>query len=95
MKVKYRPRTVVRLKKLWPYARQQGKEIGQIYRIGYYCRNCGLDTVWLVDKSGGYSWSADNDFIDRYFEVIEISKERSVFGKGKPKIGPLPQSVTT
>jgi hypothetical protein len=93
MKVKYKPRTVVKLIKLWPHARNQGKEIGQIYRIGYYCKDCGIDTVWLVDENGGYNWTADNEFIDRYFEVVESSKERSVYGKGKSAIAPLQYSI--
>jgi hypothetical protein len=89
MKVKYKPRTIVRLKKLWPHARKKGKEIGQIYRIGYYCENCGIDIVWLVDENGSYNWTADNEFIERHFEIVENSKERSIFGEGKPKIEPL------
>lgn len=64
-------------------------EIGQIYRIGYYCKHCGIDTVWLVDPDGKYNWTADNEFVDRHFEVMNDSKERSIYGKGKPKIGPL------
>jgi len=29
-----------------------GREIGQIYRVGYYAKQDGTDTVWLVDSSG-------------------------------------------
>ena len=89
MKVKYKPLTVLRLKKLWPHARKKGKEIGQIYRIGYYCKDCGLDTVWLVDEKGQYNWTAENDFIDKFFEIIEQSKEISIYGQGRPNLGPL------
>lgn len=83
------PRTVLRLAKLWPHARKQGHERGQIYRVGYYCRHCGRDTIWLVDSNGGYNWTADRTFIDRHFELVEVSNERSLYGKGKPKIEPL------
>ncbi|MEO0588359.1 MAG: hypothetical protein AAF078_12055 [Planctomycetota bacterium] len=83
------PRTVLRLVKLWPHARKQGREVGQVYRVGYYCRGCGRDTVWLVNRKGEYSWTADRDFIERHFKVVELSRERSLYGKGKPKLGPL------
>ncbi len=89
MKAKYKPRSVVRLKKLWPHARKQGREIGQIFRIGYYCKDCGVDTVWLVDTGGEYSWTGDIEFLDEFFELLEDSRERSIYGKGKPRIKPL------
>lgn len=83
------PKTVLRLTKLWPHARKQGREIGQIYRVGYYCPHCGRDTIWLVDPNGIYNWTADREFVERFFEVITASQERSLYGKGRPKIGPL------
>ena len=83
------PRTILRLSKLWPHARKHGRERGQVYRVGYYCRCCGRDTIWLVDRNGAYNWTADHEFIERFFEVVELSRERSLFGKGKPKIEPL------
>lgn len=83
------PGTVLRLDKLWPHARKQNRERGQVYRVGYYCKCCGTDTVWLVDPEGAYSWSADRPFIDKHFSVIQRAKERSLYGKGKPEIGPL------
>jgi hypothetical protein len=84
------PRTVLRLKKLWPQARKQGRELGQVYRVGYYCRCCGRDTIWLVDREGVYNWTADRTFIEQHFEVVSVSNERSLYGRGKPKIEPLP-----
>jgi hypothetical protein len=83
------PRTILRLTKLWPHARKQGRERGQIYRVGYYCRHCGPTIVWLVDRNGNYKWTAARQFIDRFFEIVELSSERSLYGKGKPKLGPL------
>ena len=83
------PLTVLRLKKLWPHARKQGKEKGQIYRIGYYCKNCGTDTIWLVDEKGEYGWTADREFVDNYFEILKLSNERSIYGEGRPKLGTL------
>lgn len=89
------PRTVLRLSKLWPHARKQGRERGQVYRVGYYCRHCGRDVVWLVDDDGHYNWTADREFIERHFEVLEVSRERSLYGKGKPAIEPQRQSEGT
>jgi hypothetical protein len=86
------PKTMIRLIKLWPHARKQGRDKGQIYRVGYYCKSCGTDTIWLVDKKGEYGWTVDREFIEKYFEIIELSKERSIYGKGRPKLGPLKES---
>jgi hypothetical protein len=84
-----RPLTVLRLKRLWPQARKHGHEIGQIYRVGYYCKNCGLNVIWLVDSDGTYDWTADQEFVDRFFEIVEPSRERSLYGKNRPKLGKL------
>ena len=84
-----RPLSILRLKKLWPHARKQGHEIGQIYRVGYYCKDCGTEDIWLVDKDGNYNWTVDLEFIEKFFEVVEISNERSLYGHKKPPIGPL------
>jgi len=86
MKTKYKPLTVLRIIKLWPHARKKGHEVGQIYRIGYYSKQDGLELIWLVDDNGEYNWTADNEFIDKYFEIIEPSKERSIYGNNRPKI---------
>lgn len=83
------PLTILRLKRLWPHARRQGREIGQVCRIGYYCKGCGTDTIWLVDEDGNYDWTVDALFIEKFFEVVEFSKERSIYGQGRPKLGPL------
>ena len=83
------PRTVLRLLRLWPHARKQGCEIGQIWRVGYYSRQDGDDTVWLVDQNGKYSWTANHDFISRHFEIVEISNEKSLYGAARETIGPL------
>lgn len=81
------PLTSLRLRKLWPHARKQGREVGQFYRVGYYCRHCGPQTVWLVNEAGEYCWTVDWDFVARHFEVVDLSRERSLYGKGRPKIG--------
>jgi hypothetical protein len=88
VKIKYKPLTVLRLKKLWPYAKKKGRRIGQIYRVGYYSRQDGTELIWLVDENGEYNWTADEGFLDNYFEIIELSQERSIYGDKKPKIKP-------
>ncbi len=86
------PRTVLRLARLWPHARKRGREVGQIYRVGYYCKGCGTDLIWLVDADGGYNWTADRRFIVRYFEVVELSHETSLYGRKRAPLGPLSRS---
>lgn len=81
------PRTVLRLVRLWPHARKQGHEIGEIRRVGYYSRQDGTDVVWLVDNKGNYDWTADYDWIKKHFDILELSKERSLFGRNRPKLG--------
>lgn len=87
------PLTVLRLERLWPHARKQGREKGQIYGVGYYCKGCGVDTIWLVDEHGDYNWAADLAFTAKYFKIMKPSKERSIYGKGRAKIGPLNEGV--
>lgn len=87
--IAYQPMTVLRLKKLWPHARKQGHERGEIWRIGYYSKQDGLECVWLVDKKGAYSWSATADWISEKFEIVRASTEKSVFGLRRPKLRQL------
>jgi hypothetical protein len=88
MKIKYKPLTVLRLKKLWPHAKKQGRAIGHIYRVGSYSRQDGTEVIWLVDENGDYNWTADEEFVENHFEIIELSKERSVYGDNKPEMEP-------
>ena len=89
------PLTVLRLDRLWPHARKQGRDKGQIYRIGYYCKGCGTKTIWLVDSTGDYNWTADLPFIKKHFCILELSKERSIYGKGRDSLGPMQQRPNT
>lgn len=83
------PKTLLRLIKLWPHARKQGREIGQLYRVGYYSRRDGLGIVWLVDAEGRYNWTAELPFIHQYFEIVGKSNERSWYGSKRPLLGKL------
>ena len=81
------PKTVIKITKLWPHARKHGHEIGQVWRVGYYSKKDGLDIIWLVDEKGGYSWTIEEAFLKKYFEVVRTSSEKSIYGVGKPQLG--------
>lgn len=81
------PKTLLKLVKLWPHARKHGREIGQLYRVGYYSRRDGLEIVWLVDANGSYNWTAELPFIHQHFEIVGKSKERSWYGSERPLLG--------
>jgi hypothetical protein len=46
------PRSVVRLIRADPTTPAWNSEVGRIYRVGYYNRYDGFQTVWLVDDDG-------------------------------------------
>ena len=83
------PRSVLRIKKLWPHARSQGHEKGEIRRVGYYSRQDGLDCVWLVDGKGNYDWTTDHEWLYDVFEVIEYSDETDLHGDDRPALGAM------
>ena len=66
--------------KLWPNARKQGHEIGDIWRVGYYSKQDGLDCIWLVNTEGVYDWTSDHDWLGRKFEVLSLSDEDDFHG---------------
>ena len=80
MKKPIPPRSVLRLIKLWPNARKQGHEIGEIWRVGYYSKQDGLDCIWLVNTEGVYDWTSDHDWLCRKFEVLSLSDEEDFHG---------------
>ena len=87
-----RPNTVLRLNRLWPHARKQGHEIGELRRVGYYSPRHGLDSVWLVDSKGNYNWWADHAWIEKHFEVVKHSNEKAFYGRNRPILGPIEES---
>ena len=82
--VPYPPLTVIRLKKLWPHARKQGHEKGEIWRVGYYSRQDGLECIWLVDDRGEYSWTVEVSGLEDKFEILSRSKEKNRYGRNCP-----------
>lgn len=63
------PGTQLRLIRLWPHARRQGKENGQQWYVGEYSEMDGFDVIWLVDQEGDYVWTIDHEFLYKHFEV--------------------------
>jgi hypothetical protein len=80
------PRSVVRVKVVprnpWR------KEIGRRFRTGYYSRKDGLDCIWLVDEEGSYEQTIDHEFLNKFFEIESISKERTFYGSGRQRLRP-------
>jgi hypothetical protein len=80
-KIPIEPLTEIRLKKLWPHARKQGHEIGEIKTVGYYRPQDGLDCIWLIDQQGNYSWTIDHEFLYTFFEIHKPSLETDLYGE--------------
>jgi hypothetical protein len=65
------------------------REVGRLFRIGYYGQIDGLDCIWLVDENGEYSQTIDHEYLHRFFRIESLSQERSLYGRGRPKFGPF------
>lgn len=83
------PKTRIRIKRLWPYARKKGHNVGDVWRVGYYARDDGLDVIWLVDRNGLYDWTIDHEFLEKNFDIIKVSYETALYGRGKPRLRAL------
>ncbi|HTB94653.1 MAG TPA: hypothetical protein VK728_17595 [Candidatus Sulfotelmatobacter sp.] len=64
------------------------------FRIGYYSRQDGLDCIWLVNNDGEYQETIDHEFLYKFFEIELLSKERSLYGKNRPQLGPISSSAS-
>ena len=56
---------------------------------GYYGWKDGLDRIWLVNEEGKYEQTIDHDFLQKYFEIETVSKERSLYGRNRPQFEPM------
>ena len=65
------------------------ENIGRRFRIGYYGWKDGLDRIWLVNEEGKYEQTIDHDFLQKYFEIETVSKERSLYGRNRPQFEPM------
>jgi hypothetical protein len=86
------PCTVVRIKAS-PTKKWKGN-IGKRFRVGYYGRKDGLDCIWLVNDDGEYQETIDHEFLYQYFEIELLSKERSLYGENRPRLGPISSSAS-
>lgn len=60
------------------------RKIGKKYRVGFYSRQDGLETIWLVDDTG-YCETTGRDYLLKYFKILRLSKNEDYFGdKSKP-----------
>lgn len=84
--VPIRPKSVVRLARADRSTPTWRKELGKIFRVGYYSRQDGLDCIWLVNESGEYEQTTDHDRLYKYFDIIQLSDEKSLFGRNKPRL---------
>ena len=76
--------TLIRADESTPVWRSQ---VGRQFRIGYYCRNCGLDTIWLVNDEGEYEQTIDHESLLRHFVIDKLSTEKELYGRNRPKLG--------
>jgi hypothetical protein len=86
------PCTILRVKGS-PSRKWKGN-IGKRYRVGYYSQQDGLDCIWLVNDEGKYQETVDHEFLCKYFEIELLSRERSLYGKNRPRLGPISESAS-
>ena len=53
----------------------------------------GLDCIWLVNDAGKYEQTIDHEFLEKNFEIESISKERSMYGRKRPRIEPVNKRI--
>ena len=58
--------------------------VGAIYTVGYYCDDCGLATIWLVNADGEYEQTVNRSCLVEYFDILEVSDETDYFGAERP-----------
>jgi len=49
----------------------------------------GLDCIWLVDENGKHNQSIDHEYLNKFFYIQSIAKERSLYGRGRPEFSPI------
>ncbi len=86
------PCTILRVKGS-PSRKWKGN-VGKRYRVGYYSQQDGLDCIWLVNDDGEYQETVDHEFLHKFFEIEILSRERSVYGKNRPRLGPISKSAS-
>ena len=88
------PKSVIRLARCDRHTPAWKKAIGRIFRVGYYSRRDGLDCIWLVNERGEYEQATDHDFLFKYFDIIQLSEEKNLYGRRKPILQPVIRAGT-
>lgn len=63
--------------------------LGQILRIGYYSKQDGLNTIWLVYPDGKYDESTTHAHLNRFFRILRVSEESDIHGEARPILSAL------
>jgi hypothetical protein len=75
---------------LWVKTSRGSLRRGPRFRAGYYIWRDGLDCIWLVNDAGKYLQAIDHDLLQQHFEVASKCKGRSVYGRNRAKLLPIP-----
>jgi len=85
------PKTLVRLSRYDDSTPQWRRQIGRVFRVGYYSSQDGLDCIWLVNDAGEYEQTIDRRTLLMYFELLKLSHESDLFGENRTPLGPRKQ----
>jgi hypothetical protein len=77
------PGSTVRLVCYDDFTSDWKQDLGRTFRIGYYRKTDGLETIWLVNDDGEYEQTVDRDTLLKYFDLLSISRENDPFGRGR------------
>jgi hypothetical protein len=86
------PGTVVRVKD--SSAKKAKWNGNKRFRVGYYSRKDGLNCIGLVNDDGEYEETVDHDFLYKFFDIELLSKERSLYGKNRPRLARISGSAS-
>ncbi len=89
------PRSRVRLVKVDRHTLTWRKDVGRLFRVGYYSRKDGLDCVWLVNENGEYEQTTDRQSLVKYFDIERLSPEKNLYGVGKRRLAKLRRKRTS
>lgn len=80
------PKTIVKLVRYDVNTPNWKDDVGNIYCIGYYSKQDGLDTLWLVDAAGNYCQTTDKEYLLKYFEILTLGNAVDYYGENSPAI---------
>lgn len=65
------------------------KQVGRIFRVGYYSEQDGFNTIWLVNERGEYEQTIEPGDLLQHFVVLHVSDETDLIGAHRPPLKPL------